>query len=291
MPPAAIKALDYHRKATTDRSGPAHEQQRAAPKTPDAVRAGWPTRRYPARIHHGTSSIILVSKDVTGEGQEHLGRSFGWLMFVSFYGMAVGVYWSRRGRLFKAASWCLGSHSSSTGWGFSGLTAVNPHDARSTLLVSKARSSTQGWWVNPLTNRRRLLRIRNFERQLKVVTATATRWDCRRRRLAHRRDVRSALQQRLRELHACRPGRRCAISRPAIRTTRTRGTISLLSAGGGREASSEIQERLSKGHRGDRARISHLACAPEIAGAMLRRRQAAPSSPRGRGSSRARSAW
>src|SRR5437868_720554 len=50
---------------------------------------------------------------------------------------------------------------------FAGLTVVNPNEAKVLTLfgVYKGSIKTPGfWWVNPLTNRRRLsLRVRNFE--------------------------------------------------------------------------------------------------------------------------------
>ncbi len=168
--------------------------------------------------------------------------------------------------------------------GSSGLTVVNPNEARVLVLLGRYAGSlkVQGlWWVNPLTRRPRLsLKIRNFESQpLKVndhdgnpiEIAAVVVW-----RIV---DTAEALfevddyEQFLR-----------VQAEAAIRTLATaypydghgeepslRGNPHEV----GEELKREVQSRLEKaGIEVLDTRLSHLAYAPEIAGAMLRRQQA-----------------
>ena len=170
---------------------------------------------------------------------------------------------------------------------FAGLTVVNPNEATVVTLfgVYKGTIKHRGfWWVNPLTTRRQLSLRDPQLRERQAEGERARRQphrDRRRRRLAHRRDVRGRLQRRrLRALRArAERGGACGIWRPPIPTMRTRmRKMSLRLSAGGEVADRlrhEIQERLAKaGIEVIEARISHLAYAPEIAGAMLRRQQA-----------------
>lgn len=166
----------------------------------------------------------------------------------------------------------------------SGLTVVNPNEARVLILLGRYAGSlkVQGlWWVNPLTRRPRLsLKVRNFESQpIKVndhdgnpiEIAAVVVW----------RVVDTA--EALFEVDDYEQFLRVQ-AEAAIRTLATAhpydGHGDELSLRGnpheiGEELKQEVQSRLEKaGIEVLDSRISHLAYAPEIAGAMLRRQQA-----------------
>ncbi|MGH9628509.1 MAG: SPFH domain-containing protein [Bryobacteraceae bacterium] len=166
-----------------------------------------------------------------------------------------------------------------------GLTVVNPNEASVVTLfgVYKGTIKHDGfWWVNPLTTRRKLsLRVRNFESsKLKVnerdgnpiEIAAVVVW-----RIVETFEAAFNVDDYENFVHVQ--------SEAAVRNLATTypydahedGQISLrLSAGEVSDAMRhEIQDRLAKaGIEVIEARISHLAYAPEIAGAMLRRQQA-----------------
>jgi regulator of protease activity HflC (stomatin/prohibitin superfamily) len=171
------------------------------------------------------------------------------------------------------------------GLGFAGLTPVNPNEARALVLFGHYAGTvrTQGLqWVNPFTVRRRIsVRVRNFETsKLKVndhdgnpiEIAAVVVWKV--------TDTAEALfevddfenfvhvqaEAALRNLATTHPydahreGDVALRSNPVEIADQLRG---------------EIQDRLQKaGVEVIEARISHLAYAPEIANAMLRRQQA-----------------
>jgi regulator of protease activity HflC (stomatin/prohibitin superfamily) len=154
-----------------------------------------------------------------------------------------------------------------------GLTVVNPNEASVVTLfgVYKGTIKHSGfWWVNPLTTRRKLsLRVRNFEStKLKVNE-----------RDGNPIEIAAVVVWRIVETFEA------AFNEAAVRNLATTypydshdANVSLRLSAGGEVADRmrhEIQERLSKaGIEVIEARISHLAYAPEIAGAMLRRQQA-----------------
>jgi hypothetical protein len=168
---------------------------------------------------------------------------------------------------------------------FNGLTVVNPNEARVLTLfgVYKGSIKTAGfWWVNPLTSRRRLsLRVRNFESgKLKVndhdgnpiEIAAVVVW-----RIVETFEAAFNVDDYEHFVHVQ--------SEAAVRILATTysydahddGQLSLRSSVTeiSERLRHEIQERLAKaGIDVIEARISHLAYAPEIAGAMLRRQQA-----------------
>jgi SPFH domain / Band 7 family len=166
-----------------------------------------------------------------------------------------------------------------------GLTVVNPNEARVVTLFGVYKGSIKQagfWWVNPLTHRKRLsLRIRNFESgKLKVndrdgnpvEIAAIVVW-----KIVETFEAMFNVDDYEHFVHVQ--------SESAVRILATtypydahdEQQISLrLSVG---EISDrlrhEIHERLAKaGIEVIEARISHLAYAAEIAGAMLRRQQA-----------------
>jgi len=170
-------------------------------------------------------------------------------------------------------------------FGCRGFTVVNPNTARVVLLFGRYHGTlkTDGLrWVNPLTLRRLVsLRVRNFESsKLKVndhignpiEIAAIVVW-----RVVETAEAMFQVNDYEHFVHVQ--------SESAVRVLATsfpydaheEGELSL--RGSGDEVSQrlrqEIQERLATaGVEVIEARISHLAYAPEIANAMLRRQQA-----------------
>ena len=168
---------------------------------------------------------------------------------------------------------------------FAGLTVVNPNEARVLTLFGVYKGSIKQpgfWWVNPLTQRKRLsLRIRNFESgRLKVndrdgnpiEIAAVVVW-----RIVETFEAVFNVNDYENFVHVQ--------SEAAVRILATtypydaheEGQLSLRQSVGevADRLRHEIQERLAQaGIQVIEARISHLAYAPEIAGAMLRRQQA-----------------
>jgi len=166
-----------------------------------------------------------------------------------------------------------------------GLTVINPNEARVVQLfgVYKGSVKEQGfWWLNPFTTRRRVsLRVRNFESsKLKVndrdgnpiEIAAIVVW-----RVVDTAEAMFQVNDYENFVHVQ--------SESAVRVLATtypydaheEGQIALrISAMEvAHKLRDEIQERLAKaGVEVIEARLSHLAYAPEIAGAMLRRQQA-----------------
>jgi regulator of protease activity HflC (stomatin/prohibitin superfamily) len=166
-----------------------------------------------------------------------------------------------------------------------GLVVVNPNQAAVIQLfgVYKGTIKEQGfWWVNPLTYRRLIsLRIRNFESErLKVndhdgnpiEIAAVIVW-----RVVETAEAFFEVNDYENFVHVQSESavRNLATSYPY--DAHEEGQLSLrMSAGDiAHQLRQEIQDRLSKaGVEVIEARISHLAYAPEIASAMLRRQQA-----------------
>ncbi len=170
-------------------------------------------------------------------------------------------------------------------WGYAGLTPVNPNEARALVLFGRYAGSIkdQGfWWVNPFARRPRIsIKVRNFESQkLKVndrdgnpiEVAAVVVW----------RVVDTA--EALFEVDDYEQFVKVQ-TEAAIRTLATaypydahvEGELSLRGNPHevGEELQAGVQGRLQKaGIEVMDTRISHLAYAPEIANAMLRRQQA-----------------
>jgi regulator of protease activity HflC (stomatin/prohibitin superfamily) len=166
-----------------------------------------------------------------------------------------------------------------------GLTVVNPNEAKVVQLFGRYQGSVkrQGlWWLNPLTTRRRVsLRVRNFESgKLKVndhignpiEIAAVVVW-----RVVETAEAIFQVDDYEHFVHVQ--------SEAAVRNLATSypydahddGQMSLRSSAGevAVRLRGEIQERLEKaGVEVIESRLSHLAYAPEIANAMLRRQQA-----------------
>ena len=170
--------------------------------------------------------------------------------------------------------------------GWFGLAVVNPNEAKVVTLLGVYKGTIKQagfWWVNPLATRRRVsLRVRNFESgKLKVndrdgnpiEIAAVVVW-----RVVETFEAVFNVDDYENFVHVQSEAavRNLATSYPY--DAHEEGEISLrLSAGEVTERlRHEIQDRLARaGIEVIEARISHLAYAPEIAGAMLRRQQAA----------------
>ena len=166
-----------------------------------------------------------------------------------------------------------------------GLVIVNPNEAQVVTLFGNYEGSLRNsglWWVNPFTMRNRVsLRVRNFEStKLKVndydgnpiEIAAVVVWKV----------VDSA--EAVFEVDSyenfvtvqCEAAvRNLATSHPYDAHTEGQMSLRSQSAEIADQLRQEIQARLEKaGVRVVEARLSHLAYAPEIASAMLRRQQA-----------------
>jgi regulator of protease activity HflC (stomatin/prohibitin superfamily) len=169
--------------------------------------------------------------------------------------------------------------------GYVGLTAVNPNEARALVLFGRYNGSLkqQGfWWVNPFTRRRRVsIKVRNFESQkLKVNDHDGNPIEIAAVVVWRVRDTAEALF----EVDDYEEFLKVQ-TEAAIRTLTTSYPYDShqedeLSLRGnphevGERLQAEVQGRLEKaGIEVMDTRISHLAYAPEIANAMLRRQQA-----------------
>ncbi len=171
------------------------------------------------------------------------------------------------------------------GLGFAGLTVVNPNEAKVVTLFGVYKGSLKRagfWWVNPLTTRRRLsLRVRNFESgRLKVndrdgnpiEIAAVVVW-----RIVETFEAVFNVNDYENFVHVQTEAavRNLATSYPYDAHEDEHVSLRLSAGEVAVQLQREIQDRLSKaGIEVIEARISHLAYAAEIAGAMLRRQQA-----------------
>jgi regulator of protease activity HflC (stomatin/prohibitin superfamily) len=210
----------------------------------------------------------------------------GWLMVLLLAGGAAAGIWAgiaaEETWLKGVAFWLAGA----AGACFAGLTVVNPNEASVVTLFGVYHGTLKRsgfWWVNPLTTRRKLsLRVRNFESsRLKVnerdgnpieIAAVVVR------RIVETFEAVFNVDDYENFVHVQSEAavRNLATTYPYDAHDETK--VSLRLAAGGEVSDRmrhEIQDRLSKaGIEVIEARISHLAYAPEIAGAMLRRQQA-----------------
>jgi SPFH domain / Band 7 family len=213
----------------------------------------------------------------------------GWLMIGVVAIVAIGVVWTMlNSGTVAGIDWIKVAGVTlliCDGLALAGLTVVNPNEASVVTLfgVYKGTIKAAGfWWVNPLTTRRKLsLRVRNFESaKLKVnerdgnpiEIAAVVVW-----RIVETFEAVFNMDDYENFVHVQSEAavRNLATSYPY--DSHEDGDVSLrLSAGEVADRMRhEIQDRLAKaGIDVIEARISHLAYAPEIAGAMLRRQQA-----------------
>jgi len=195
--------------------------------------------------------------------------------------------------------WLVSSARAENGWGIlfsivallldvlmtKGLFVVNPNEARVVTLFGNyigSKRTTGLWWVNPLTMQRRVsMRVRNFESaKLKVndnhgnpiEIAAVVVW-----KVVDSAEAMFEVDNYENFVHVqCEAAlRNLATSHPydshAEHEVSLRGQPSEIAE----ELRKEVQARLERaGVQVIETRISHLAYAPEIAGAMLRRQQA-----------------
>ena len=168
---------------------------------------------------------------------------------------------------------------------YAGLTVVNPNSAKVLTVFGTYKGTIKQpglWWVNPLTYRRGIsLRIRNFESgKLKVndrdgnpvEIASVVVW-----RIVETFEAVFNVDDYEHFVHVQSEAavRVLATTYPYDAHDDERISLRLSVAEVSDRLRHEIQERLAKaGIEVMEARISHLAYAPEIAGAMLRRQQA-----------------
>jgi regulator of protease activity HflC (stomatin/prohibitin superfamily) len=168
---------------------------------------------------------------------------------------------------------------------WAGLSVVNPNEAKVVTLfgVYKGTIKQPGfWWVNPLTTRRTLsLRVRNFESgRLKVndrdgnpiEIAAVVVW-----RIVETFEAMFNVDDYEHFVHVQSEAavRILATTYPYDAHDDAQISLRLSVAEVSERLRHEIQDRLAKaGIDVIEARISHLAYAAEIAGAMLRRQQA-----------------
>jgi len=166
-----------------------------------------------------------------------------------------------------------------------GLTIVNPNEARVLLLFGSYAGTLHDpgfWWVHPFALRPRVsLRVRNFEsarlkvndhagNPIEIAAVVVWRVTDTAEAMFEVDDYKNFLQ-----VQTEAAVRNLATGYPY--DSHVEGEIALRShtAEIAAQMKTEIQERLTKaGIEVIEARISHLAYAPEIAGAMLRRQQA-----------------
>jgi regulator of protease activity HflC (stomatin/prohibitin superfamily) len=175
--------------------------------------------------------------------------------------------------------------AAAAGAGFAGLTVVNPNEAKVVTLFGVYHGSIKVagfWWVNPLTTRRRLsLRVRNFESgKLKVndrdgnpiEIAAVVVW-----RIVETFEAVFNVDDYEHFVHVQTEAAVRILATTYAYDSHEADLLSLRSSVGEitDRLRHEVHERLAKaGIEVIEARISHLAYAPEIAGAMLRRQQA-----------------
>jgi regulator of protease activity HflC (stomatin/prohibitin superfamily) len=212
----------------------------------------------------------------------------GWLMvFVLLAVLVLSIYMlvgaGRDEAGYRVILWVLVIVAN--GLCLGGLTVVNPNQASVVQLFGAYRGSIkeQGlWWVNPLTSRRRVsLRIRNFESsKLKVndhdgnpiEIAAVVVW-----RVVETAEAIFEVDDYEHFVHVQSEAavRILATTYPYDAHVEVEMSLRMSTQEIALRLREEIQERLAKaGVEVIEARISHLAYAPEIASAMLRRQQA-----------------
>jgi SPFH domain / Band 7 family len=213
----------------------------------------------------------------------------GWTMLVVLIaGIAGPVIALANAGAWDPAPWAIGLLVATLvvdGVLWFGLTVVPPNTARVLLLFGDYKGSikTPGfWWVNPFTTRRAVsLKVRNFESgKLKVndhignpiEIAAIVVW-----RVVETAEAVFQVDDYEHFVHVQTESAVRNLASTFPYDAHVEGELSL--RGSGAEVSQrlrqEIHDRLSEaGVEVIEARISHLAYAPEIASAMLRRQQA-----------------
>jgi hypothetical protein len=166
-----------------------------------------------------------------------------------------------------------------------GFTVVNPNEARVIVLFGTYKGTVKEpgfWWFNPLTRRRRVsLRVRNFESsKLKVndqdgnpvEIAAVVVW-----KVVETAEAVFHVDDYEHFVHVQSESavRTLAMTYPYDAHVEGQMSLRMSVVDIAHRLRDEIQDRLQKaGAEVIEARITHLAYAPEIAGAMLRRQQA-----------------
>jgi regulator of protease activity HflC (stomatin/prohibitin superfamily) len=232
---------------------------------------------------------MIANMEGTSMLSEKVTKGFsGWLMVCLLLAMMIlSVYMlvgaAQDGAVPQVIFWMLLILVDLVCW--AGMTVVNPNEAKVIQLFGKYLGTIkeQGFfWVNPLTSRRTVsLRVRNFESaHLKVndhdgnpiEIASVVVW-----RVVETAEAVFHVDDYENYVHVQSESavRNLATSYPY--DAHQEGQLSLRMSAGeiSHRLREEIQDRLAKaGVEVIEARISHLAYAPEIANAMLRRQQA-----------------
>jgi regulator of protease activity HflC (stomatin/prohibitin superfamily) len=212
----------------------------------------------------------------------------GWLMLILFIllialSIAAMVNEVERERPGGVVFWLI--WLCAFGGCLAGLTVVNPNEAKVVVLFGTYKGTIKRpgfWWVNPLTRRRRVsLRIRNFESsKLKVndqdgnpiEIAAVVVW-----KVVETAEAVFHVDDYEHYVHVQSESavRALATSYPYDAHQDGQMSLRMSVVEIAHKLRDEIQERLTKaGVEVIEARITHLAYAPEIASAMLRRQQA-----------------
>ena len=221
-------------------------------------------------------------------GEKEMRGFSGWFLLVGLTVVIIVAVRQLVGAIQTESFWLMGTSLLVlilSGLSYAGLTVVNPNESKVVQLagVYKGTIKTQGfWWVNPLTTRRKLsLRVRNFESgHLKVndhdgnpiEIAAVVVW-----RIVETYEALFNVNDYEHFVHVQSEAALRILATSYPYDAHLDGQLSLRQSVG--EISDrlrhEVQERLAKaGIEVIEARISHLAYAAEIAGAMLRRQQA-----------------
>jgi len=212
----------------------------------------------------------------------------GWVMVAVLTAVLIGAAIALIAAASESSVWGVvlsAIVAAGAGAGFAGLTVVNPNEAKVVTLFGVYHGSIKAagfWWVNPLTTRRRLsLRVRNFESgKLKVndregnpiEIAAVVVW-----RIVETFEAVFNVDDYEHFVHVQTEAAVRILATTYAYDSHDAELLSLRSSVGEitDRLRTEVHERLAKaGIDVIEARISHLAYAPEIAGAMLRRQQA-----------------
>jgi regulator of protease activity HflC (stomatin/prohibitin superfamily) len=212
----------------------------------------------------------------------------GWVMVAVLTAVLIGAAIALIAAANESSVWGVALSAivaAAAGAGFAGLTVVNPNEAKVVTLFGVYHGSIKVagfWWVNPLTTRRRLsLRVRNFESgKLKVndrdgnpiEIAAVVVW-----RIVETFEAVFNVDDYEHFVHVQTEAAVRILATTYAYDSHDAELLSLRSSVGEitDRLRAEVHERLAKaGIDVIEARISHLAYAPEIAGAMLRRQQA-----------------
>jgi regulator of protease activity HflC (stomatin/prohibitin superfamily) len=220
--------------------------------------------------------------------ERELKGSSGWLcvglMTATLIAAIFGLVLSARGEMPWGVLFCV-VVLIIDGVCVAGFTVVNPNQAKVVTLFGVYKGSIKApgfWWVNPLTTRRPLsLRVRNFESgKLKVndhdgnpiEIAAVVVW-----RIVETFEAVFNVDDYEHFVHVQTEAAVRILATTYAYDAHEDGRLSLRSSVVeiSDRLRQEVHDRLAKaGIEVIEARISHLAYAPEIAGAMLRRQQA-----------------